>query len=325
MKKINLIAILITLFFCGNIQAQDAAGFKASGKAFIKVFTNYHSSFTGDAIHNEFEVKRAYFGYSAKFSNEFSGKVTIDVGTSGGKLDYTAFLKNAYFQYKKNKLTAKFGMIGLSQFKMQEKQWGNRYLYKSFQDQHKFGSSADLGLHLAYEIIDGFSVDASVLNGDGYKSLERDSVLKYTIGLTLKPLKGLDLRAYYDMMGQDNPQKTLAFYVGYTLDKLKIGAEYNMQMNNKVVEDQDLNGMSFYASYALKKAKVFGRFDQLSSNTLDGSNDPWNLGKDGSAVLLGVEFKPVKGIKITPNYQLWSPADGGDAQNSAYLSCEIAF
>ena len=300
--------------------------FKPSGKPFIKVFTNYHSTFANDAVHNEFEIQRAYFGYGVNLSKNFSAKVTLDVGSPGvGNLDLTAYLKNAYFQYKKDHFSLKFGMIGLSQFALQEKQWGARYLYKSFQDQHKFGSSADLGVHVAYKLHKMLSIDASILNGEGYKLVEVDSIFKYTVGMTIKPLKGLALRAYYDRMGTENSQQSLSFYLGYSLDKLKLGAEYNHQLNYKIAEGHDRTGLSFYSSYSLKKAKIFARYDQLASVTIEGEDNPWDIGKDGQAILAGIEFAPLRGLKITPNYQLWLPASEASNVNSFYLSCEINF
>jgi len=325
MKKANFLLMCLMIGGAVMMQAQSDP-FKASGKPFIKVFTNYHSTFTGDEIHNQFEIQRAYFGYGVNFSEDFSGNVTLDVGSSGaGSLDYTAYLKNAYFQYKHDKLSVKFGLIGLSQFSLQEKQWGARYILKSFQDQYKYGSSADFGVLASYKLHNMISLDASVLNGEGYKSLEVDSILKYTVGLTLEPVKGLDLRAYYDRMGNDNAQQSLSFFAGYTHGNVKLGAEYNMQLNNKIKADHDLTGLSFYASYKMKKMRLFGRFDQLASTTLSGESDPWNYSKDGQLVVAGVEFVPVKGITLSPNYQLWTPADGSSSVNGAYLNCEIKF
>ena len=218
-----------------------------------------------------------------------------------------------------------FGLIGLQQFKMQEKQWGGRYLYKSFQDQHKFGSSADLAIHAKYAFSKKFSVDATIANGDGYKNLESDSLLKYSLGVTAVLAKGLDFRVYYDFMGSEDVQQSISFYLGYAKDGFKAGAEYNQQLNNKMTADRDLTGLSFYASYKVNKTRFFGRYDHLSSNTLANATMPWNECKDGSAFIAGVEFNPVKGIKITPNVQNWSPKDGSPSTFITYVSCEIAF
>ena len=325
MKKL-LTTLTIILLFTNVFSQENQEEFKPSGKPFIKVFTNYHSTFINKDVHNAFEIQRAYFGYAFTLNKKFSGKVNIDVGNPGaGKLQMTAFLKNAYFQYKSGRLTTKFGLIGLSQFKLQEKQWEGRYLYKSFQDEHKFGSSADLGLYASYKLHNMVSVDATIANGDGYKSIEADSTLKYSCGITLSPFKGMKVRAYYDFMGNDSTQKTLSFYAGYSIGKLKVGAEYNQQLNYKIIENQDRNGLSFYGSYKIKKVRLFGRYDQLSSIKIGNAADPWNYAKDGQGIIAGIEFSPVKGIKITPNYQGWIPANGNPVVNMAYVSCEIKF
>ena len=321
-----LTAITIT-FLMGNTFAQeDAADFKPSGKAYMKVYTNYHSTWTDGEANKVFEIQRAYFGYRFQLSEFISGRLTIDVGDPHfGELEMTAYLKHAYVQYKKDRLTAQIGMIGLQQFRMQEDLWGGRYLYKSFMDEHNIGPSADLGAYVAYKIHEKVSADLTIANGEGYKKLESDTALKYSLGITVLPIDGLDLRASFDHMGQDSAQQTLAFYVGYRAEKITIGAEYNQQLNHKRINGHDLMGVSLYGSYNLKKIRLFGRFDMLSSPTLSTDTDPWNYAKDGQLIIAGVEFRPVKGLIVTPNYQGWVPANGGGVSHSAYLSLEIKF
>ena len=43
-------------------------------------------------------------------------------------------------------------MIGGKQFNDQEMIWGYRYLYKTLQDEYKFGSSADLGVNAEFKL-----------------------------------------------------------------------------------------------------------------------------------------------------------------------------
>ena len=147
MKKLSVSIVFLILFanlFGQNSQTKDV--FKPSGRPFVKIYTNYHSNFTNGTTRNLFEVTRAYMGYKYSFSKYFSGKVNLDVGNPGvGKLQMTAYLKNAYVQYKKDGLTARIGLIGTYIFNFQESQWGNRYLFKSFQDQNGFGPSAEIG------------------------------------------------------------------------------------------------------------------------------------------------------------------------------------
>ena len=48
-------------------------------------------------------------------------------------------------------------MIGNKQFKYQEKVWGYRYVYKTFQDENKFGSSADIGANGEFKLSNNLS------------------------------------------------------------------------------------------------------------------------------------------------------------------------
>jgi hypothetical protein len=292
----------------------------------MKIYTNYHSTWKDGENDKVFEIQRAYFGYQAKFSEYLSGRLTLDVGDpTFGTLEMTAYLKHAYAQYKKDRITARLGMIGLSQFKLQEDLWAGRYLYKSFMDEHRFGPSADLGAYISYQIHEMVSADLTIANGEGYKRLEADSLLKYSVGGTVSPIEGLDFRASYDYMGKDSAQQTLAFYVGYTAEKFSLGAEYNQQLNHRRFSGHDLYGLSFYGSYYMKKTRIFGRFDQLSSAKIGTATDPWNYRKDGQLILIGIEFMPVRGLIITPNYQGWIHADGSGMSHSPYLSLEIKF
>jgi hypothetical protein len=326
MLRTTLFFIAMLLLACNAFSQETEEKFKPYGQGIIKIFTNYHSTFSDGEASRVFEIQRAYLGYQAQLSDKISGKLILDVGDPDfGSFQMTAYLKNAFVQYQNEKLVAKIGMIGLHQYKIQESQWGGRYLYKSFMDEHKLGPSADLGAFVGYEFHDMISADFTIANGDGFKSIQSDTTLKYSLGTTLKPISGLVFRSSYDYMGQDAVQQTMAFYLGYSTKKLDLGAEYNYQWNHKMVQDEHLQGLSFYGSYMVKHTRVFGRYDNLSSPVISGDTDPWNYGRDGQLFIAGVEFHPIKGLIITPNYQGWIPADGSPALNSAYLSLEIKF
>lgn len=321
-----LFSTLIISLFAANSFAQEEESFSPSGKPVLRIYTNYHSTFTGSESDKAFEIQRAYLGYQHFFSENLSGSLVLDVGDPKvGDLKMTAYLKNAFVQYKKGGLTAKMGMIGLYQFKLQEDLWGGRYFYKSFMDEHKFGPSADLGAFIKYDLHDAVSVDFTIANGEGYKEVESDSIFKYSAGLTVSPLNGLDVRASYDYMGKEDPQQTLAFSAGYRVEKIRLGAEYNYQLNHKMTADNYLTGISLYGSYQLDNVRLIGRYDNLSSPIIGTDTNPWNESKDGQLVIAGFEFSPAKGIIVTPNYQGWVPADGSDMMNSVYLSLEIKF
>ncbi len=327
MKKTLTLLSIILLF--STVYAQEEKEFEPSGKTFVQVYTNYHSIFVdGEEPHHAFQIQKAYFGYKFHVSEKVSGRITFDVANPGvGKLKNTAFVKHAYFQYKNKRLTTKFGLIGRNQFKIQEKMWGKRYFFKSFQDEHKFGASADLGVFTSYKLHKTFSIDFAIENGEGYKSLETDSILKYSTGFVFSPVKWIETRGYYDFMGTDidQAQQTFSSYIGFKFDKIKIGTEYNYQLNHKIKENYDFGGYSFYASYEIKKIRLFARLDELKSIKIEGEDEVWNFAKDGQKILAGIEFLPVKGLKIAPHYQAWIPKNGNPIEHIAYLSCEIKF
>ena len=93
------------------------------------------------------------------------------------------------------------------------------------------------------------------------------------------------------------------------------------------MNNNNLTGISAYLSFKInEKFELFGRFDQLSSNTLSGSDDPWNQQNDGSAIIGGVQLAPHKVVKIAINYQGWTPdAPGTVIQPKVYLNLEYAF
>ena len=120
--RITLLSLLIlaiggTSFSQGG---QEEAEFEPYGRPVLRIYTNYHSTWTDGEANKVFEIQRAYFGYKYKLSEYISGRLTLDVGDPDfGELEMTAYLKHAYVQYSKNKFTAKLGMIGLHQFRLQ--------------------------------------------------------------------------------------------------------------------------------------------------------------------------------------------------------------
>lgn len=317
-RKVLLTFAMLGIAVIGMSQTSEE--FKPSGKPFMKIFSNVHSTITDGNTATAFELSRLYLGYEYSFSPNFSAKANFDIGDPGvGKLQMTAYVKNAYVAYKNNGLTVNFGLIGTTAFGTQEKAWGNRYVEKSFQDKFGYNSSADLGVSAAYKFCDAFSADAILVNGEGYKKLQSDSAMRVGFGATFKPVKKLTARAYYDFISKDVTESTLALFAGYAGDNFSLSAEYDKQYNNGFVDGQDIDGYSAYASYkASKKVKLFARFDK--------SNNAYKTSNDGQMYIAGIEYAPVKGIKIAPNFNGWKPADSSlPFQSSLFMNCEIKF
>lgn len=322
------IAALMILCNAFMAEAQSDNPFTPYGKPLVLVYSNLNYSINKAGNSAAFELTRAYIGYEYFFSKTISSRVNIDVADPGvGKLQMTAFIKNAFVQYKNNNLAVRMGMIGTDQFSQPEKQWGYRYIFKSFQDENNFGPSADLGAALEYSPAKIFSIDFSVLNGEGYKKIQADSTFKTSFGLTFKPFKGFTIRGYYDRMKNTYAQTSTSLYAGYSIKNIRAGIEYNIQKNNGMINGHDFSGMSVYSSFGLaQKFSLFSRYDYLRSVTLAGETDPWNLNKDGQLFMTGLEYSPVAGVRIATAYLGWLPrSSSGSFTSKLALNVEIKF
>lgn len=326
MKKSIFLLLFMLSILTTSYSQNSTEEFKPNGKPLALVFTNFNTAFSNGTTTPSFENTRSYLGYEYNFNKEFYAKVVFDVGNpkDGAGHELSAYLKNAYVQYKKGNLKAYFGMISTTQFKVSEKLWGNRYMMKSYQDEYKFNSSADLGVNIDYKLADFINVDLSVINGEGYKKVQGDDILRPGIGTTIKPIKSVIARIFVDQMGDDVKQKSLATLLAYSTDKFVLAGEYNFQTNYKMVDGQDQYGTSFYAWYKPKTNwKIFARFDDLNSKKIAGESESWNFEKDGRLILAGIEYSPVKGVKFTPNVRFWNP-DSESAENTTYLYLSAA-
>ena len=322
MKKKICILTAILAYTCVNLPAQTSTT-EPKGKAIIQVFGNFHSGFGGENNDRGFELDRSYLGYQYDLGKNLQIKAVMDIGQSDDVNDYhrIAYIKNAQISWKTGKWTLTGGLISTIQFNMQDKFWGYRYIMKSFQDQYKFGNSADLGISATYKLNDHFSADAIIVNGEGYKKVQKSDGLMYGLGATFTPAKGLSMRVYYDMNESADETKenkqNLATFIGYKNDSFSIGAEYNLYKNDGNVKGQDMLGFSIYGSASLKKdIELYARFDNLSSK------NNWNEAKEESAIITGLQFKLGKYVKIAPNFRMNIPKmDSADNRYMGYISC----
>lgn len=323
----------VLLLYPDSVFAQTNEEFKPYGRAFGRIFANYHAGINEESSSDQgFELVRAYLGYEHFLSNEFSAKINLDIGSPNDLSEYSkirryAYFKNAYVQYKKSDLTVQFGLISLKQFELQEKIWERRYLKKSFADEFKIGSSADLGMMVSYNFNKRLGADFTVMNGEGYSSLQADDKYKYGLGATFNASKSFLIRGYVDFIKDEVAQTTPVLFLSYTYKgNFNIAGEYNYQYNNNFKSGQDLYGYSVFSKYNLNKQfQLFARFDKLQSNTLLGKTAPWQLSKDGSMVIGGIQYAPVKGIKIALDYQDWYPWAANLSNKSfIYLDLEVS-
>ena len=308
-------------------QAQDVKVEEPRGKAIVQVFGNFHTGIGENSDDLGFELERSYLGYEYKLKDGLSVKGVMDIGKSSDVGDYQriAYIKNAMVSWKKGNLTLNGGLISTTQFNFQEKFWGYRYIMKSFQDLYKFGNSADLGLSASYKFADWVSMDAIIVNGEGYKKIQKSCGMNYGLGATLTPVKGFQIRLYGGLndSGEEGKVGTvnMAGFVGYKCKRFTLGAEYNHMLNASHKAGNDQFGYSVFGSVNVaKSADVYARFDDLYSK-----ND-WNISKDEQAAIIGAQFKLGKFVKVAPNFRMSMPkADGAENKYSAYVNCYFGF
>lgn len=333
MKKqlLFLSALLISIAAISQNSNED---FKPSGDIQFKVFWNYHADFSDNATKTSaFELTRSYLGYKYAFTKDISAKITFDVGSNSAGSEYTAFLKAAQLDWKvASGVKLSMGLIGMKQFNDQEEFWGYRYLFKSFMDENSFGSSADLGINAEFSLSKNLKANFLIANGEGYKNLQdTDGYQKFGGSLVFTPIEGLTTKIYADSQKSATSKAvtSVALFAGYEMSNWRLGAEFNKLQNGKKysspIDNHNLDGVSFYSTYVInKKVEVFGRFDQLSSNTLSGESTAWNTSNDGNQIIAGIQYAPIKGLKFALNYQGFSFDNASlDNESLVFLNAEF--
>lgn len=302
---------IIAFFFINStflVYALDD-NFTPHGEMTAKIHVDYHQGFGNNnqtySNNKGFELTRAYFGYKYFFSPFWSMKFILDADDpNAGNLTEVAYVKNAQLSYEKNNICFNIGIIGLNLYSIQENFWGYRYVYKSAMDRYKFGNSADAGFSFKYDFKKYVSLDVCMTNGEGYKKQQDiEGNYRFGGGLTLKPSKELLLRAYYDYFvspvssvgANRSDQHILSSFIGYKLNSFSIGSEFDLLNNYQFDEIDDRYIVSIFTNYTFNsKYNVFARYDYMNADDVWSSQD---------VLICGVEFSPVKGIKISPNFR----------------------
>jgi hypothetical protein len=323
--------IMFLLLFVSVCSAQkiDSLPFLKNTEFIGKVYSNFHTYLNKQS--NGFDVTRAYLGFQSNVAQNYTIILKLDIGSPEDLSEYSrikryAYFRNAALRYHKDRLTLNFGIIDMLQFKVQEKFWGHRYLYKSFMDEHRFGSSADIGTQAQYRINNRLSGDLTFSNGEGYTKLQLDNSFKTGLGATFIPIDKLLIRTYYSFIGKDGVlQSTLSLFTGFSISHFKIGGEINYRFNDANETGKNKWGYSFYSMFSFaKRWEVFARYDILTSTKLEGEEYGWNYAKDGSALIAGIQFQPIKNVNIALNYQDWYPYPQNlENESVIYLNLEF--
>lgn len=325
-----LVSTIFSTYYCDAQQVVNEDKFTSHGEPIVRFFSNFHTDLSNEFNESAFEITRSYLGYRYFINEYFSTEVKIDIGNlenifSGSETRRYTYFKNVALKYNKDNFTWYFGIIPTKLFKLQEKYWGHRYLYKTLPDEHEMGSSADAGTSFDYRFNSNISADISIMNGEGYEKPQLDNTFRTGIGITVRLSEHFITRFYYDFMPKEEIQSTFAGFLGWKDKRLTFGIEVDYMANRNYILNQNQTGYSTYASYLLsKKFEIFGRFDKLTSNKPEGMENDWNVINDGQAIIGGIQFMPVDKVKIALNYRNWY-STAFDIGNKPFLFLSFEF
>lgn len=330
MKRLSLVIIYICLSSFLTAQVTKS---ESNGKPIIKIFANYHHGISDENSKiTAFEIQRAYLGYQHNFDSYWTATVKLDIGSPddvalNSSIKRYAYFKSANIEYRKDRMRFGIGLVDMYHIGFPEKVWGHRYVMKEFQDLHKFGPKADIGIFGVYQLSNRISVDAFIVNGEGYKNIQRDDSYKYGGAITIKASRKLTARIHYDITPKEHIQQSFAYYVGYQVKKkVTIGFEGVYQINSRSKEGADLYGYSLFGMYHLNdKWELFARIDQINSNWIENETNPWNISRDGTAIVGGIQYHPTSFMKFALNYQDWKAAEDGTHMPYIYVNMEVSF
>ncbi len=323
MKIINYVTTAL-LILSGIETAAQGKNNEPRGRAIVQIYTNFHSGFGAVNDDRGFVLDRSYIGYEYDLKRGLSIKGVLDIGQSDDVNDYQriAYIKNAFIGWKWKSLALNGGLIPTTQFNYQENFWGLRYVYSSFQDRYKFGSSADLGFSASYRFARWISTDVIIANGEGFKQIQVNDGLLYGIGTTIMPFKGMSLRLYASLNEGANGTKDIinyAMFAGYKHRYFSAALEYSIMRNSSRMAGKNLYGFSLYATGTLNRwLSIYARTDGLMSS------DDWNEQNDEIAIIAGAQFKLGRFVKIAPNFRIFIPkANGIENRYYGYISCSF--
>jgi hypothetical protein len=318
-----------------------AADTRISGRMYFNISHVSAHDYAGDRIENDggFQIKRLYVGIDHRFSNVFSGNITVDADNviksaslsgsqaSGYSLSTSnagqgLYVKKAYLEAKLDPaLVIRLGSADMPWIPYVEDIYGYRYVEKALTDANGFGTSADWGVHVMGSLANGLvSYQVSAVDGGGYRNPQLTRTVDVEGRLSLK-YKGVNaaIGGYVGKLGK-NTQGAATFHSAKRFDALlaykdtiggipvTIGGEYfyakDWNNGTSVAEDSS-DGFSLFASASpIRKWSVFGRYDWVKPSR--ELNPAWR----DHYFNVGIEYNPIRIVDLALVYKR-DAANGG--------------
>lgn len=321
---------ILSLMICQVLNSQTLV---SQIKPICDIFTDFHYYISDSSKTNGFSLNRAYLGIDYEPEGYWSSVIMINVGNPedlapGSVPKRYAYLREAAIIYKKDRLTFNFGMVNTRYEDFQQGFWGKRYLGPEFQAIYGYGSVADLGVVVDYQLNNVFKFDISVINGKGYTNIQPDNSIKTAAGLTITTPNRISIRLYGDIMKPFGVwQSTMIGFAGFKTSHLSFGAEASYKTNLDLTHGHDVWGLSGTGSYYLNEnSEIFARYDYMASLKTDENDLQWDSEKDGSYLIAGIQHKFNDKIKMALNYRRMNPYEPAiKSSNAVYLNAAFKF
>ncbi len=314
--------------------------------------------------YNEFRVSRAYLDLKAEFVEAKEGetppwqanaRITYDVEPLNGFVKvtpdpadstppavsisgvYMGFLKFAYgeiggFRGMPGTLWFRIGQIPTPWTGNEESLWRLRFVAKVMTDEYKILNTADKGVGVEYQLPSGYgSFSAAYMNGEGFKSSEKNEFKDMAGRVSVFPLAGMGnpalsgfgIHGYYHMgtPAEDELRNRMIGGASYAMgEKFGLMGSYLMAENGASDEPTKVAGYSAWAWVDAGKLMgspysfgFFGRYDSYDPDT-EADDDATGL------IIAGAYFNFAKGWQVAADYQMSKPQDPDtDATSKIYL------
>lgn len=247
-----------------------------------------------------FDQEKVSFGVRFKLNDYWSGNVWVDFLKDPGEPPY---LKPAHITYNNNKFKIDLGVFFVSQWRVQQQYWQNRYVHESFQSYYDLGYSADLGIRGTYFFNEKLKADVAIVNGKGYENPGLTLPLRYGAAAYFSPMEEALVKVYYDFYNEKIKQKTFSVFCTYgNNDKYSFSAEYNYKDNFEFL-DISAHGLSSYSNFHITdNLGLFFRFDQI---WYDGFvvEEIELLLDDNRLILSGLQYQLFDNLRVAAAYK----------------------
>lgn len=327
----NFVALFLSVFLISSITAQEEKETQISYKPIFLIYSNFYKGISKASPESNFDVRRAYLGYDFFLNKEFAAMIRLDIGSPDERQNYSltrrnAYVRNAYISYNHKNLKFDFGIVDNFHHKLQEKNWGKRYIYKAFLDEYKFVSGSDLGINISYRFLKNFIFNASVTNGEYLSNIAGFKKYFYSAGFDFLPSKKFNARIVSKYSNRtDNNLLTSIFLYGNIVKKFMLGGEIVLKSYfNEPITKYNYGYNIFAICEINEKINLFVRYDDLKSNLPENYTIPWNLPNDGSALMGGIEYKFNNNVRLSLNYQDWYPF-AANLPNKSFIYFNVEF